>query len=475
MFSPKIVTLNIESTDLRFLVAQGRRVVEWGSLPLEPGLVKEGLILNPTALSGVLSQLVAEQGVKGKEVIASLSGFQSLQRFSVLPRLPQQLMRDAISREMKRVMPVPTEELYLSWQTVSDGKETEQVFLLGIPRNLMDAAVQCLRQSGITPRIMDLKPLALARMVSRPEALVIDVETESSDIIVISDGFPAIMRTITLRPDYPLDKRVQYLVEESVRVLQFYNNNHPDKPVNAATPLFFTGGLGSNVELVQAVAAGMGYQVETLVAPLECPADLPLAQYAVNLGLALKLSSRGSQGIAGVNILPDIYLPRRLSPKELLVVPGILAGIALLFPLFRAADFAITENHRAQAEYSSLEQQVQLRQQENRKVKEIEDAIALAQQRKEKLEASLRELSWGRLEVYARLHVVAVSALPADASLISVKMESSGLRLHGVANSSDVALGYADALRQTQRFSNVRINSIVSNGKESVGFDITLK
>ena len=87
MFSKRIVTLNIESTDLRLLVIRGKRVEEWSSVSLEPGLVKEGLILDLPAVSRVISELMAGQGVKGKEIIASLSGFQSVQRLPDLPKL----------------------------------------------------------------------------------------------------------------------------------------------------------------------------------------------------------------------------------------------------------------------------------------------------------------------------------------------------------------------------------------------------
>jgi hypothetical protein len=61
----------------------------------------------------------------GKEVIASLSGFQCIQRFPDLPRLTRQLMDEALLREAKRTMPVALESLYLSWQAVNDGNESQ--------------------------------------------------------------------------------------------------------------------------------------------------------------------------------------------------------------------------------------------------------------------------------------------------------------------------------------------------------------
>jgi len=476
LFSKKIVTLNIESTDLRLLVIRGKRVEEWSSVSLEPGLVKEGLILDLPAVSRVISELMAGQGVKGKEIIASLSGFQSVQRLPDLPKLSPQLMGDALMREAKRTMPVPLEQLYLSWQAIEDGDESQRVFLLGIPRNLMDAEVQCLRQSGIDPHIMDLKPLALARMVNRPEALIIDIETESADIIIVSGGIPAMMRTLTMRSDQSLARRIQYLVEEFERTLQFYESSHPDEPLSRSTPLFLTGGLVRDVEIVQAVTAGIEYQVEPLASPLESPPDLPLSQYAVNIGLALKnVSSPRDGGIPDVNILPDVYRPRALTTKQILFVPTILAGLALIFPLYQLANSATTEVYRTEAEYNTISQQLQIRQLENQKIKQIEDAIAQVQQRRQNLAAKLKELSSGRSDIYDSLHLVAVDTLPANANLTSATLADSGLGLAGSAPSYEVALDYARALRQTGKFSRVWVNSLQAQDEDKVGFSITLE
>lgn len=220
LLTKKIITLHIENTDIRLLVVNGKQVQEWSTISLEPDMVKEGLIIDPAAVSEMIKQLLANQGIREKDIIASLSGFQSVQRIPDLPKLSSQLMEDALMREAKRTMPVSLDQLYLSWQTLKDGDETQQVFLLGTPRNLMDAAVICLRQAGISPRTMELKPLALARMVNYPEALIIDIEEENADIIVMSGGIPTIMRTLSLRMDHSLNRRLQYLIEEFERTLR---------------------------------------------------------------------------------------------------------------------------------------------------------------------------------------------------------------------------------------------------------------
>jgi len=312
-------------------------------------------------------------------------------------------------------------------------------------------------------------------MVNRPEALIIDIEQEGFDIIIVSGGIPAIMRTLTNRPDYPLAKKIQHVVEEFERTLQFYNSSQPGEPLSRTTPLFVTGGLVGDVEVVQAVAAGVEYQVEHLESPLQSPPHFPVAQYAVNIGLALKkISMPESPGLPNINILPDIYRPHAPSARQVLFVPGILAGIALLFPLYQVANSATTEAYQAQAEYSSLNQQLHLRQIENEKIKQIEDAIDQVQQNRQNMKAKLNNLSSGRSETYHSLHLVAVDVLPADARLDSVALEGSDFNLQGNATSYEVALNYAYALRETGKFSTVQLHSLSAAEDGKVSFSITL-
>ncbi len=474
VFSPKIVTLNIESTEVRILIMRGRSVEKWGSVSLASGLVKEGLIADPSAVGQVIRQIVSDFGVKGKDVIASLSGFQSIQRFPNMPKLSAQMTAEALLREAKRAMPVALEQLYLSWQLIGEGGDTQSYFLLGIPRNMMDAEVLSIRQGGVTPTTMDLKPLALARMVNREEALIMDIEADSADIVVVSAGQPAIMRTLTMHSDYPLGKRIHDLIEEFERTLEFHDSSHPDRPLSRVTPLFITGGLAVDPEVVDTITAGVQYKVEALVSPLEAPQELPMAQYAVNIGLALKKVAFDRHAeIPNLNILPEGYRPRRLSTKQAVLVPSVVAGLAFLFPLYQVTNSSVSDVSRAQSELETINQQIQVRQLENKKAREVEDAMILARQRTEGLIGQLQAMSAERVDIHDDLRAVAVEALPPGAIITSASVQGDKVTLSGTADSYETAFKYAYALRQIGRFATVWVSSMTES-TESVSFNIVV-
>jgi len=310
------VTLNIETSSVRVLATRGAQVERWDSAPLEPGLVKDTLISDASAVGLAISALFESMGLPRNRVIAGLTGLRSVPRILNLPKLKPSLMNEAIQWEAEREMPLSPKELYLSWQVLSRKDAEQDVFLLGVPRNILDRELQALRQSGIRPYIVDLKPLALARAVNRGEALILDVEPESWGIILVIAGIPVIMRTIILRAweGVALEDRIQRLSDELSRTVRFYNSGHPEQLFSPSAPAFVTGELANDPAITQLIQSAIEYKIEPLMPVLECPSHLPISQYAVNIGLAMKGLPPVNNLKPGVNHLEPIDI--NLLPRE---------------------------------------------------------------------------------------------------------------------------------------------------------------
>ena len=108
------VTLFIEDSAIKLLVARGWRVDKWAKLPLEPGLVSDGLILDEAQVAEKIRQLFKLQNEGARTVVAGLSGFNSVYRLISLPELPSDILHEAIEQEASRVVPVPMDQVYLS-------------------------------------------------------------------------------------------------------------------------------------------------------------------------------------------------------------------------------------------------------------------------------------------------------------------------------------------------------------------------
>ena len=85
----KVVTLYIDDTSLRLLVARGDRVKKWATLPLESGLVRDGVVVDEAKVAAKIKELFKSQKVSPKNVVTGMSGLNSLSQLITLPHLPE--------------------------------------------------------------------------------------------------------------------------------------------------------------------------------------------------------------------------------------------------------------------------------------------------------------------------------------------------------------------------------------------------
>jgi hypothetical protein len=98
------------------------------------------------------------------------------------------------------------------------------------------------------------------------------------------------MRTVVSRGDgADVEDSIDRCRGELARTIKFYNDTHRQEPLDPSTPLFFTGSLAEEVAAaIESLEGLASYPIEAVTPPLECPSDLPITSYAVNIGLAAK-------------------------------------------------------------------------------------------------------------------------------------------------------------------------------------------
>jgi len=163
--------------------------------------------------------------------------------------------------------------------------------------------------------------------------------------------------------------------------VDFYNSHHTDTPLDPATPFLITGQMSADLDLMEKLPARVGYPLESLAPRLECPKHMPVSQYAVNIGLALKgrtpSKSLEEDGYVppDINLLPETYKPWRPSARQVYLAGAAVAAIALLFPLYQMTSGAMGKTADLQAEYTSLNNKMQLIQLEIRSREPLKQAL----------------------------------------------------------------------------------------------------
>jgi len=367
----RVVTLEIDTTAIRLMEASGGRVVKWASLSLAPAIFEDGVILDHQAVSTAIKQLMDSSGIKARDVVVSVSGLYSVSRIVAVSNPPGSgvTSREAVLDAARAIMPLPIDELYLSWQAIADGSEgARQVLVVGVPRDMIDDEMRALKAAGITPRTLDLKTMALARAVNKGQALILNIEPSSFDIVIVVNGIPEVMRTMSWQQsDLTVEEKTEYLATNLDMTVSFFNEHHADAPLDPAIPFLITGQMSGDLDLIEGLRSRVGYPLESFIPSIDCPLHLPVSQYAANIGLALKGRSSSKKleedgyVLPDINLLPETYKPWRPSAKQIYFAGAVIVAIVLLFPLYQLTSGAMSKTADLQRTYNMLNSRLQLR------------------------------------------------------------------------------------------------------------------
>jgi Tfp pilus assembly PilM family ATPase/Tfp pilus assembly protein PilN len=465
------VGLNISNSSIQVLSLKGREVKRWGSAALAEGLVRDGLVLQPQAVGEAIDALFKSSRISKENVVVTVAGLSFTYRFLNLPRIKNALLEEAILRAARKEISLPIDELYLSWQPLPGKGDEQPFFVLGVPRNLIDAALQALSAAKIEPYLMDLRPLALARSANRRDAIVVNLQPDSFDIVFITNGIPTVIHSISPRSERAtLEDNIRRLADELSKTAAFYQSNHPEGRLDATTPLLLTGELAAEAPVSGLLQAEVEYPVEPLSPPVEFPAELPVASYTASIGLALKnvthrAAPRGEESgfhDININILSGKYRKSKARPIPAgYLLLGVFLAIAVifLFPLYQSWNQKKAENAGLEDELNAVSRKVNLAGLVAEETTGKEEAIREILADTEALESAVQSIL-GNRGVYSLNLQRITEKLPPQTHFTSIEIGDNAITARGETDSVFSVIEYAIALEGQKEFSEVRITRL---------------
>ena len=454
-----VTTVDLDADSVRILQTDGRRVERWATARLypaarnadEPSETQDNPEPAPAPglptdsdVTSVVRGLVRSSGMKKGPVVASISGLYSIARLLTIPPAAgggtpnvAQAVRDAVA----------SEEMRLRWQLLEPKDELHRVLVLGAPTDVVEHQVELLRSADLTPSTLETKGMALARAVGRPAALIAHVERTSVDIVLVSEGIPQVMRAQPIPPSASSEERADH-VAEALRQTARYHDTHHDDGLPPDAPLFIVGPEAADPVLLESVRAQVDYDYEEFLPDLEYPPSLPVSEYAVNLGLALR--GRAPAAEAGGGTVP-LYI-NLMAPRQSIfhVTPAMGAGggmalfaLALLSVLYGQLTGSQAETRALEAALAPIERAVSARRVELGQLNQMEGSIS-----------EFQELTapWGHV---ADVRELIESTVIDGITISSLTVNPEKVSLAASADSIDTAIDFVEALRATGRFESV--------------------
>ncbi|HEY97300.1 MAG TPA: hypothetical protein G4O16_03865 [Dehalococcoidia bacterium] len=479
----KITSLYINDKSIRLMVTSGKRISKLAEVPLDIDLEDVSDEDKEAELIEKIKHLFSDNRISPTRFIFGMSGLHSLSRPVVLPLLPKAMQEEAMTREAKRLLPVPPEQLHISWQIVSSDESRMRAFIVAMPRQTTDYLLNALDQAGLRPYLMDIKPLALARLIKEDTAILIDAQETEFDIVIVSEGFPQPMRTVSFPHDsLSYQEKLAIVKDELRRTVQFYNSNNPEKVLPEDTTVYISGELADNPDSFDSISRELGYPVAPLTSPLKCPKQLDPSHYLVNVGLTLKELPRESGSLlANINTLPGNYLPKPMSRGSLLAIPAAVAGVAVIATFVfiiqsTASDIKATNEQIDENNFDISRKQIE----KQRLMADIEDLsgkIASLEIINDSFSVVYETISLASESLNADINAI-VDNLVSAIELESIIHRGDTVSIKGISPSEVEVLEYARKLDSTRRFDEIvisKIKEIDTDEIQAQEYHLTLK
>jgi type IV pilus assembly protein PilM len=186
-----------------------------GEVPLPPGAVREGEVVDVEIVARAIRELWSSAKPSSKRVALGLANRRTVVRQVELPWLPADELRAALPFHAGEHIPMAVEAALLDFwpldETVGPGG-TRQVrgLLVAVAREAAETLVAAVAQAGLTAASIDILPLAILRALgSLPPAAeapdadpvveaLVDVGSDVTNVLVHERGRPLFVRMLLL-------------------------------------------------------------------------------------------------------------------------------------------------------------------------------------------------------------------------------------------------------------------------------------
>src|SRR3954465_11142114 len=211
-----LVGLDIGSTGVRAAeLVPGRRrasLRRFASVPLDPGVVRVGTVVDGEALTAALRELWSVGKFGTKEVRLGIANPGVMVRQMVLDWMPPADFRQALRYQVHGGLPIPVDDANLDYHLLEELELVEgdeerrrvaRILLVAAAREVVDPFVDAVRAAGLRTSGVDLLPFALVRACTpggldpagETEAIV-DIGPDVVSVVVHAGGVPRYVRII---------------------------------------------------------------------------------------------------------------------------------------------------------------------------------------------------------------------------------------------------------------------------------------
>ena len=183
----QFVGLDIGSNSLKLAeiveTKGGYTLNHFSEIGLDKGVIEEGLLINPEALTEKVKTLFKGTGLQGKAIVMSLSGHATIVKKVTFPTMEEPELRDMIHDEASKYLPFDNmNDVNYDFQILGQNEYNPSqmdVVLVAAKKEVVESFTKAVENAGLTVMIMDVDTFALETMYEA------NYDFEPNDIVVM--------------------------------------------------------------------------------------------------------------------------------------------------------------------------------------------------------------------------------------------------------------------------------------------------
>jgi type IV pilus assembly protein PilM len=200
-------THSVKAVELSKISSEKPVLVNLGSQLTPKGVINSEDKNDQKKLSEVLSKLYSSSGIKNKNVVMALPEFSVFTRFLEFPGVKKEELRDAVYFEAKQYIPMPLNEVQLSYIPIgfNTEKNAPRVLVVAAPRKIIDIYINIAMKAGLNLIAIETESVAMGRAMykstGKKNIVMLDFGANSTDMSILSEGYLVFSQSIAIGSD----------------------------------------------------------------------------------------------------------------------------------------------------------------------------------------------------------------------------------------------------------------------------------
>ncbi|MCD4811643.1 pilus assembly protein PilM [bacterium] len=200
-------THSVKAVELKDITTPTPQLVNFGSQTTPQGVINSEDKNDQKKLSEVLKKLYGDSKIKNKSVVVALPEFSVFTRFLEFPGVKKEELEDAVFYEAKQYIPVPIDEVRMSYVTIgfNEAKNAPRVLLVAAPLKIIDIYRDICEMAALDVIAIETESVALGRAMYRAtkqkHVVMLDFGANSTDMSIMLDGYLVFSQSISIGSD----------------------------------------------------------------------------------------------------------------------------------------------------------------------------------------------------------------------------------------------------------------------------------